>query len=133
MSNATIDKYIGKGLVFPINVNSTGGVSLTTGFEVIHSSIRIILSWLYGTRFFLGEFGSKLEELIEEPNDLILAAQVRFFIIEAITRWEKRITPLEVSINRKDEHSINIILRYQLINSKIENTFVFPYYSQLIY
>lgn len=128
-----IQKFIGNGLVFPIVLTADGKVPVSSGFELIESSIRIIVGWVFGTRFFLPEFGSRLEDLLEEPNDAVLNSIVKHYLIEAITRWEKRITPLEITVKRKEEHNIDIHIKYQIINSRVERLFIFPYYSELIY
>ena len=58
---AITDKdFIGSGLVFPLNIDSKGGVRPETGKALIESSLRTITSTPNGTRFFLGEFRTRL-------------------------------------------------------------------------
>lgn len=128
-----LDKFIGVGLVFPIILDDKGGANIEGGFNLINASIKSILSWMVGTRFFLGEYGSKLELLIEEPNDNVLQATLEHYTKEALENFETRINVLTISFERKDIYTINITMIYQLINTDIRNTFIFPYYSQLTY
>jgi phage baseplate assembly protein W len=131
MSNQ--DKFIGKGLVFPIQLDSTGKPPLVGGMELLESSIRTIMSWYIGTRFFLGEFGSRLEDLLQEPNDLITQSLVEYFTAEVISKWEKRLKILEVDIINRDEYILNIIIKYEVVSTKQQNSFIYPYYSQTQY
>ena len=130
-----LQNFLGAGLVFPIKLTNLGRPNIDTGFELIRSSIQIILAYLIGTRFMLGEFGSKLELLLEQPNDKILEALVRTHVIDAITRWEKRVETLEVRIEKPPtrEEVMNIFIHYKIKDTKIEDSFIFPYYSELRY
>lgn len=127
-----IQDFIGKGLTFPINVVN-GRAPLESGFELIRSSIRVILAWAYGNRYFLGEFGSKLDELLEEPNDQILYNLINTFVIDAIEEWEKRIELRDVVIENSTQTKIEVRLYYKIINTQKEDNFVFPFYRQIIY
>ena len=122
-------KFIGKGITFPIQLNERGAVIVTSGTQLIRSSLKLILSWPYNTRFFLPEFGSKVEELLEEPNDQILETVVRNFIVESIIKWEKRIEIVNVQIGRPEDTKIDIQLTYRLSNSEIMDSFIFPFYK----
>lgn len=74
-----IQNFIGNGMIFPVTVTANGNVPIYSGFELIHSSIRVIVGWVFGTRFFLAEFGSRLEDLLEEQNDAVLNSLVQHF------------------------------------------------------
>lgn len=132
-----IRNFIGQGLIFPIELENGRG-KIFTGFDLIRSSIKMILSWPYNQRFFLSQFGSKLEDVLEEPNDDILQNLVYTFISDALSTWEKRIELISVEMNRNDEdnsagYSLFISLTYRIINSQIEDNFVFPFYRKIIY
>lgn len=126
-------KFIGKGIVFPLVIAPSGGIVLTTGTDLIKSSLRHIFATPPGTRYFLGEFYSRLPELIEEPNDDITKSLVEFFIKESVDRWEKRIELLEVEQNEQDYGKININLTYKIKATQEVDNFIFPFYKQLIY
>lgn len=133
MAEEALDTFLGKGLIFPITLTSSGRPPIEGGFPLIESSIKTILSWAIGTRYYLGEFGSKLEQLLQEPNDDIIKALVKHFTVDVISQWEKRIELLEVTLTNKDDQTIFIFIKYKIKNTKLENSFIFPYYSQLIY
>ncbi len=83
------------------------------------------------TRFFLPEFGSRLNELLEEQNTDVLDAIVKDFIINSLDRWEKRINLLEAEILRPSDTQINIRLQYEIINTQLQDTFIFPFYEKI--
>lgn len=127
-----IQDFIGSGLAFPIQLNR-GKAVISTGFDLIRSSIRMILGWPVGTRFYLAEFGSKLEELLEEPNDDVLKQIMYTFVVDPITNWEKRITLVNVSIEDVDLAKVNLRITYRISNSQTTDTFVFPFYRNIVY
>jgi len=131
--DTTADKFIGKGLIFPITIDGTGKAPITGGKDLLEASIISILSWTIGTRYMLGEFGTNLESLLQEPNDSVTRALVKHFTVDVISKWEKRLEVLDVQITSKEEYQINIHIKYRVKNTKIEDSFIFPYYSQLIY
>lgn len=124
--------FIGNGLIFPIRLVK-GRAVISSNFDLIRSSIKNILAFPAGTRFFLPEFGSRLKELIEEPNDEILHNLVQTFIVDAISRWEKRVNQVSAEIIGKDDHTIQVNIAYQIVNSQTVDNFIYPFYTQIIY
>jgi phage baseplate assembly protein W len=127
-----IKDFIGSGISFPIQLNN-GKVVVSSGFELIRSSILMILGWPVGTRFYLSEFGSKLEDLLEEPNDDILKQIIYTFVVDPITVWEKRITLVDVSLEDVTQTKLNLRMTYRILNSQTTDTFVFPFYRNIVY
>jgi len=125
-----VQDFIGRGLTFPIRLVN-GAPPIDSGFTIIRASIATILSFQFGERFMLGEFGSRLNDLIEEPNDQILENVINTFIVDAITRWEKRITQISATLIRPDAWSIDLNLVYQVKNVQNSDNFVYPFYRQL--
>lgn len=127
-----LQNFIGQGFTIPLKLTN-GRPPLESGFDLIRSSIINIVSWAYGKRFFLNEYGSRLYELLEEPNDIILEDIVRVFVVDAINKWEKRIDLTHCSIVRTSDIKMEVTVTYQIINTKREDTFVFPFYTKIIY
>lgn len=124
------ENYIGSGITLPLKI-SNGTVPLDSGVELIRSSIRMILFWLKGTRFFLTEFGSKMEELLEEPNDNVLSHLCYTIITDALNTWEKRIEVMDVNISIEDRGKLKVSITYKIITSQRLDTFTFPFYSEI--
>lgn len=127
------DKFIGKGLIFPIIINSSGRPDIMGGKKLLESSFNNILSWAIGTRFFLGEYGTNLERLLQEPNDLISQNLVKHYTVDVIKLWEKRVDVLDVKLINKGDYILDIEIVYLIKSSKIQDSFIFPYYSQIKY
>lgn len=131
-SQGSLQNFVGQGITLPLDLVN-GKAPLATGFELIRSSIINILSWQYGTRFFLGEFGSQLYQLLEEPNDQILQDTIRVFVIDAIAKWDTRIEITNMVMERVSDTTLNLTVTYNIINIKKEDTFTFPFYRKIIY
>lgn len=123
------NKFIGSGILFPIELNSEGRPDFIDDLRLINCSIRNILYWEKNQRFFNENFGSRIEELIEEPNDGVSRSLLRTFISEALQTYEKRIILKSTDIVSFDSTRVNIKVTYTLRTSKIEETLIFPYYK----
>jgi phage baseplate assembly protein W len=131
---STYNKTIlGSAVTFPLEIDSNGRVVVHSDEEMIRRSITTILTWPHGTRYFLGEFGSLLEALLEDPNDKILVGLVKHYIIDAISKWEARISALEIPEIKQEDNRLDILLSYRITALAKEDSFVFPYYKEIKY
>ncbi len=122
--------YMGRGLIWPINVQ--GGLTQTTsGFQVILQSILRILLTPIGKIIFNPDFGSRVHELQFQPNDDILKNMLQFFIDEAITKWEKRVKFVGITFDVEDDKILCHISVRVLATNEVQ-TFVFPFYKKLV-
>lgn len=128
---APIQDFIGKGLSFPL-ILTNGSATLTSGKELIKSSIASILAYSLSQRFFLGEYGTRIEELIEEPNEQLLANVLENFITKALAVWEKRIQVISVTTQTSGLSGIDIDINYIIINTQVEDNFIWPFYTELL-
>jgi phage baseplate assembly protein W len=71
----------------------------------------LILGTAVGERVGEPEFGSRLHELIFEPNDDILARRAREETIEALQRWDPYIRIVGVAIET-GQNSFSIYIDY---------------------
>lgn len=123
------NKFIGSGIVFPIALNANGRPDFTNNIDLIISSIKMILFWPVNQRSFNERFGSRIEELIEEPNDGVAKSLLKIFINEALYQYEKRVVVNSVKVVSYDLVKVNIELSISIRNTRIEETFIFPYYK----
>jgi phage baseplate assembly protein W len=126
---AEVQDYVGRGITLPLKL-SGGRAPLESGFELIRASIIMILAWPIFTRFFLTEFGSRVEELLEEPNDDVLLNVIETFVVDSLSMWETRVELLDVSVVRTDRR-INLELSYRVVATRKEDSFIFPFYTQI--
>ena len=128
-------EFLGKGTRYPFRFDAAGGVAVTEGagpeHAHIHESIWQILSTRPGERFFLPEFGSRLPELVFQPNDVVFRALARQFIVDAVKRWEKRVKVTKVEFSEDPEtieqNRFLIRITYQVIGSQVEGNLVYPF------
>jgi len=133
MADPVLDKFIGQGITFPIQLDSRGAAIIDSGTAIVRKSILGIINWPLATRFFNNVYGSRIEDVMDEPNDTILMGLLNHFVIESINQWETRVINVQTSIQRKNENIMEIFLKYTLINTQKEDSFVFPFYNQLTY
>lgn len=123
-------KYLGIAVKHPIQI-SNGLPVLSKGVSAVEEAIITILNTPVGSRFMLPEYGSRLHELIFEPNDEFLVATMRRFIVDALEIWEKRVSFVEASFNVNVE-KVDVTLTYSVLDSNEIESFVYPFYRSLI-
>lgn len=121
--------YLGKGLSYPTKLVG-GSWAYLDSTELITQSITTILNTPVGSKYMLPEFGSRLKELVFEPNDEVLEDLLSTFIYEAIRDWEKRVEYISSSFSRGD-NVIFCVITYRILASNEVNSFVYPFYRSL--
>lgn len=136
MSSGKTNSFLGEGLAFPFGFGKwDGGVTVNREQEHIENSIHQILATRIGERFMLPEFGSRLHELVFEPNTEVLRGLVRFYISEALRRWEKRVEILSINFGdlpaNIDTGYFPVQIEYRIIQTQIEGNMVYPFYREV--
>lgn len=127
------ERFVGRGLVFPIELDIKGTPLVTSGVKLINSSIKMILGWSFMHRIFLSAFGSRCTDLLEEPNDYTLRQLVEHFTYAALKTWEPRINVTSVVAYRTKEVRLNLKIQYKVRSSGLEHTFIYPFYREVIH
>jgi phage baseplate assembly protein W len=131
--------FLGKGLRFPFGLQRRSGgteVSVATSQEHahIHESILQIPGTRPGERFLQPEFGSKLKDLVFEPNDTVLKGLVRHHVIDAIKRWGKRVVVTDVSFEdsgpTRDQNVLLVRISYRVIRGRVAGNLFYPFYRE---
>lgn len=123
--------YIGTAIRKPL-VLTQGRVTTVSGLSVLEQSIVDILTTPVGSKFFLPEYGSRLHELIFEPSDTVLFALFKQLVREAISKWETRVDFVDGQfVINEDRIECNIT--YRVLPTNEINSFVFPYYTNIVY
>jgi len=127
--------FVGNGFNFPIETSPQGEIEKLKSetpenqAERIKQSVFQILSTRVGERFFLRDFGSRLHELVFEPNDIVLVGMARRFVIEAIEKWEKRIIIQNVEIRLDRDNSMFFVWAdYVIRSTNVAGNLVFPFF-----
>lgn len=111
----TEDKFESKfkGLTIPVRKKPGGYFATETTSEIIKSSIKMILITKIGERVMTPSFGSRLHQLMFEPNDQVLQSLARRFVADAVQRWEPRIKMINASV-ASNEHEMSISIFYEI-------------------
>lgn len=123
------NRTIGRGLAFPLQVNSRGNVALTDQSNEIEQAIHVILSTAVGERVLRLEFGSRLYELNFAPLDEATMALARRFVEDALGRWEPRIRLVNIDVTADHLAGCLLIAIHYLVTSTYDRrTLVYPFY-----
>jgi phage baseplate assembly protein W len=91
------EQILGSGLAFPMQLG-VAGLAQSSGRAKVDQSIRIILGTQHGERVMRPLFGSNLRSLAFAPNNASTANLARYYVTEALGRWEPRIDVQDVAV-----------------------------------
>lgn len=86
---------------------------IVTEKRLIRDSIVTILNTRIGQRLFQPDFGSRLHDLVFEPNDPGLLVMIEEDVINAIAKWEPRVLLLGVRV-QPDENRVIVNLEMKI-------------------
>jgi phage baseplate assembly protein W len=123
---------IGRGWGFPLGVDATGGLALSSGLIEIEESISIIIGTSPGERVMRPTFGCKIHELVFAPNNSETLGLARRHVEEALGMWEPRIEVRAVNVSadaaEADRGRLNIEVTYMVRGTKDARSLVYPFY-----
>jgi len=128
MSN-TAD-FIGKGIMFPMRVDQSGAIALTSGAGDLQSSITMVLATAPGERLMRPKFGCRIWELMFEPINANTIGLMSVAVREALGQWEPRIDIEDVIVVPDDsaDGRVNIEIRYRVRATNDHRNLVYPFY-----
>lgn len=85
----------------------------------VEESIKDILLTPLGSRVMLPEYGSRLFELVDRRVDDSFRADLAYFVIDAVSRWEKRVKIDKVVLKSFNDGKFNFTLVLK-DNTKLE-------------
>lgn len=123
------DAYLGVGLKFPVEIDQFGKPKMIRGTELVRQSIIEILCTVLKTRYFLPEFGSRVNNAIFLPNSDLLQAVLSNYIYTALGDWEKRISINSIDVISDSPEKIMTRVKYTILQSNEFDTFDFPFFK----
>jgi len=124
------EQIYGRGLSHPLRLGGDG-VNTSSGAAKVEQSIRLILGTQHGERLMRPTFGSNLRTLVFAPNNTSTANLARYYVAEALARWEPRIEVLEVDVeNSAAEPLLRISITYRLRVTQDVHNLVYPFYLE---
>jgi phage baseplate assembly protein W len=128
MSNAA--DFVGRGISFPMRVDQSGALAMTSGVDDIDASIRVVLLTAPGERVMRPFFGCRIWELLFEPINANTLGLMADAVREAIGRWEPRVELEDVDLDADPAQQgrvlINLIYRVRATNDR--RNLVYPFY-----
>lgn len=122
---------LGKGIAFPLQINTQGAIRKSCQEEKVAQSIRIILGTQHGERVMRPNFGSNLRQLVFASNNATTASLAKHYVEESLNTWEPRIQLEEVVVSNDNENARLMIHIYYRIRSTSEaQNLVYPFYLQ---
>lgn len=122
--------FVGRGIAWPLMVDSTGSIATSAGEDGIASAMRMILMTAPGERLMRPQFGCKIWNLLFEPINANTMGLMAEAVREAMSRWEPRVIVDDVRVE-PDPGSIGkvvILIDYRNKTTNDHRNLVFPFY-----
>ena len=122
--------FIGKGFTWPLGVDHTGSIALTTGVEDLDRSIRLVLLTAPGERVMRPKFGCRIWDMLFEPITPNLLGLIAEAVREAVGQWEPRVAVEQVIplTDENDDALVRIHIRYRVKSTNDVRNLVYPFY-----
>lgn len=78
----------------------------------IEDSIKDILKTPLGSRVMRPDYGSRIFELVDKKIDDEFKAKLAWYVVEAVSLWEKRVVIDEVKIVDNKNHKLKIRITF---------------------
>jgi len=122
--------FLGRGWKFPIAVDATGAIALSSYEDDISEALRIILLTAKGERVMRPDFGASLHDFVFESMSATMIGRVQAAVTDALIKWEPRIQVLGVNVE-PDPGEIGKLLidiEYRVRATNNRFNLVFPFY-----
>ena len=103
---------IPSGLGFPFQIDGTGGVYAQGGDPLLRGKILQLLLTSPGERVNLPEYGTRLRDLVFDPNNDILAATTEFMVNRALQRYLGDELQVDQVAVRNQENTLQVEIVY---------------------
>lgn len=124
-------EFVGRGLAFPLRVDSSGGLALVSENRELEEAMRLILGTAYGERPMRPEFGCGIHDYVFAPVDSSTAGCVAFEVRQSLARWEPRVEVVDVDVTSDPDRgdTLYIDITYQVVGTNDPRNLVFPFYT----
>lgn len=125
-----MNDFLGVGWAFPVGLDVRGRFALARQETDIEQAIIMILLTPKGQRLMRPNFGCRIHELVFAPNDAGTAGLAIYYVEEALTFWEPRITVLNVDVQSDPlaQERMLITIEYRIKATHDRRSLVFPFY-----
>jgi phage baseplate assembly protein W len=122
--------FVGRGLGWPVGVDHTGSIRLTSSTAGIDDSIALVLLTAPGERVMRPAFGCRIWDLLFEPVTPNLLGLINEAVREALAQWEPRIEVDNVAAapDPDDSALVRIAIDYRVRATNDRRNLVYPFY-----
>ena len=122
--------FIGRGISWPMGVDHTGSIALTSGTADLDRSIAVVLSTAPGERVMRPEFGCRIWELLFEPVTPNLIGQITEAVRAALAQWEPRVEAeaIDAVPDDRDHSLVQVRITYRVRSTNDRRNLVYPFY-----
>lgn len=132
MSDFTTDPadFIGRGFSFPLRVDASGSIAMSSGVDDVESTIRMILMTAPGERLMRPLFGCAIWQMLFEPINANTLGLMNVAVREALSRWEPRIDVEDVRLDAVPgpDGRVDIEIDYVVKTTNDRRNLVYPFY-----
>jgi phage baseplate assembly protein W len=124
------ESFIGRGIAWPLRVDHTGSIAMTSGAADLDDSLRMILMTAPGERLMRPQFGCRIWDLLFEPVTPNLIGLISEAVRDAVAQWEPRVAVESVTaLPSDDDHAlIRIHIMYVVRSTNDRRNLVYPFY-----
>lgn len=121
--------FVGRGFAWPLGVDHTGSLRMTTGSDVA-DSISVVLMTAPGERLMRPQFGCRIWDLLFEPVTANLVGLIRQAVRDALAQWEPRIEVEDVRPVPDEDNPglVRIEIDYRVRATNDRRNLVYPFY-----
>jgi len=122
--------FLGRGIKFPLQVNSVGGLAISEGADNIEESIRCIIGTAVGERVMRPRFGCRIHDYVFHPNSASTAGMVQLYVLESLEKWEPRVEKISVNAEPDPKRpSVMLVhIHYTIRSTNQDKNLVYPFY-----
>ena len=122
--------FLGRGFAWPMGVDHTGALRMTSGAEDLDRSMNVVLSTAPGERVMRPQFGCRIWELLFEPVTPTLLGLMGQAVRDALAQWEPRATVEDVEVvpDPADPSLVSIRVSYAVRATNDRRNLVYPFY-----
>lgn len=122
--------FLGRGWRFPVDLNRNGGIATSEFEDLVRESMIVILGTAPGERVMRPNFGCEIHELLFAPNNPNTAGLAAHYCVEALTKWEARVSDVEAEAmpSKEEPNKLLIHIRYKVRETGNSHNMVYPFY-----